>query len=196
MRASTPYSTSVAVIAGCTSTSCARHSSMLALDFVKANRETVERAIRDKGVGLDLDALLALDGDVRGFKTEIERLRAERNAISAHSKDSPDEKAELGPQGKGSRRARGGSRGRAGGEGSGAEGADAEASRNSLRRRAGRARRELQHRHPHGRRAAQVRFRAARPCRADREERLGRPVAGDAGIGQPDLLPQGSAGAA
>ena len=34
---------------------------MLALDFVKANRETVERAIRDKGVELDLDALLALD---------------------------------------------------------------------------------------------------------------------------------------
>ena len=34
---------------------------MLALDFIKSNRETVERAIRDKGVGLDLDALLALD---------------------------------------------------------------------------------------------------------------------------------------
>ena len=29
---------------------------MLALDFIKANRETVERAIRDKGVDLDLDA--------------------------------------------------------------------------------------------------------------------------------------------
>jgi len=27
---------------------------MLAMDFVKANRDTVERAIRDKGVGLDL----------------------------------------------------------------------------------------------------------------------------------------------
>ena len=33
---------------------------MLALDFVKANRETVERAIRDKGVDLDLGSLLAL----------------------------------------------------------------------------------------------------------------------------------------
>ena len=36
------------------------------MDFIKANRETVERAIRDKGVDLDLDALLALDAEVRG----------------------------------------------------------------------------------------------------------------------------------
>ncbi|MFL6760163.1 serine--tRNA ligase [Sphingomonas sp.] len=74
---------------------------MLALDFVKANRETVERAIRDKGVSLDLDHLLALDAEVRALKTEIERLRAERNAISARFKDArPDEKAELGQRAK------------------------------------------------------------------------------------------------
>jgi seryl-tRNA synthetase len=74
---------------------------MLALDFVKANRETVERAIRDKGVDLDLGALLALDADVRGLKTEIEKLRAERNAVSARFKDAtPEEKAELGRQAK------------------------------------------------------------------------------------------------
>jgi seryl-tRNA synthetase len=74
---------------------------MLALDFVKANRATVERAIRDKGVDLDLDELLALDSAVRGFKTEIESLRAERNAISASfPKASPEEKAELGRKAK------------------------------------------------------------------------------------------------
>ena len=74
---------------------------MLALDFVKSNRETVERAIRDKGVELDLDALVALDGDVRAAKTEIDRLRAERNAVSARFKDAaPEEKAELGRQAK------------------------------------------------------------------------------------------------
>ncbi len=74
---------------------------MLALDFVKANRETVERAIRDKGVALELDALLALDGEVRALKTEIETLRAERNAVSARFKDADaDEKAELGRQAK------------------------------------------------------------------------------------------------
>ena len=74
---------------------------MLALDFIKANRETVERAIRDKGVALDLDALLALDTEVRALKTEIEALRAERNAISAQfPKAPPEEKAALGQKAK------------------------------------------------------------------------------------------------
>lgn len=74
---------------------------MLAMDFIKANRETVDRAIRDKGVELDLDALLALDGEVRALKTEIDQLRAERNAVSARFKDAtPEEKAELGRQAK------------------------------------------------------------------------------------------------
>jgi seryl-tRNA synthetase len=74
---------------------------MLGLDFVKANRETVEKAIRDKGVDLDLDALLALDAEVRAAKTEIDKLRAERNAVSARFKDAtPEQKAELGRQAK------------------------------------------------------------------------------------------------
>ncbi len=74
---------------------------MLAMDFIKANRETVERAIRDKGVNLDLEALLALDAEVRALKTEIEALRAERNAISAQfPKAAPEEKAELGRKAK------------------------------------------------------------------------------------------------
>ena len=77
---------------------------MLALDFIKANRETVERAIRDKGVDLDLDALLALDGEVRALKTEIESLRAERNAISAQfqGRDARGE-SRARPQGEGGR---------------------------------------------------------------------------------------------
>ena len=74
---------------------------MLALDFVRANRETVERAMRDKGVALSLDDLLALDTQVRALKTEIEALRAERNAISAQfPKAAADEKAELGRRAK------------------------------------------------------------------------------------------------
>lgn len=74
---------------------------MLALDFVKANRESVERAIRNKGVDLDLSLLLSLDQEVRAGKTEVEGLRAERNALSARFKDaSPQEKAELGRQAK------------------------------------------------------------------------------------------------
>ena len=74
---------------------------MLALDFVRANRDTVERAIREKGVNLDLDDLLALDTKVRALKTEAEALRAERNSISAQFPTAaPEAKAELGRKAK------------------------------------------------------------------------------------------------
>jgi seryl-tRNA synthetase len=74
---------------------------MLGLDFVKTNRAAVERAIRDKGVDLDLEALLTLDAQVRALKREIDKLRAERNAVSAKFKDAtPEEKAELGRRAK------------------------------------------------------------------------------------------------
>src|SRR4029450_2563014 len=74
---------------------------MLAMDFIKANRPDVERAIRDKGVEVDLDALLALEADARGLKTDIDNLRAERNAISNCFKDAaPEQRAELGAKAK------------------------------------------------------------------------------------------------
>jgi len=74
---------------------------MLAMDFIKSNRADVERAIRDKGVDVDLDALLALETEARALKTEIDNLRASRNAISARFKDAaPEEKAKLGAEAK------------------------------------------------------------------------------------------------
>src|SRR6187551_682296 len=74
---------------------------MLGIDFIKGNREAVERAIEVKGVKLDLGEVLNLDGEVRALKTEIEKLRAERNAISGRFKDAaPEEKAGLGRKAK------------------------------------------------------------------------------------------------
>jgi seryl-tRNA synthetase len=74
---------------------------MLGLDFIKSNRADVERAIRDKGVDVDLDALLAIEAEARALKTEIDTLRASRNAISARFKDAaPEEKAALGAEAK------------------------------------------------------------------------------------------------
>jgi seryl-tRNA synthetase len=74
---------------------------MLGIDFIKGNREAVERAIEVKCVKLDLGEVLNLDGEVRALKTEIEKLRAERNAISGRFKDAaPEEKAELGRKAK------------------------------------------------------------------------------------------------
>ncbi len=74
---------------------------MLSMDFIKRNRGDVERAIRDKGVRVDLDVLLALDEAVRGAKTEVDQLRAERNAISAGFKTAaPEDRASLGARAK------------------------------------------------------------------------------------------------
>ena len=74
---------------------------MLGLDFIRENLPAVEKAIKDKAVNLDLDALIAVAAEVRHLRTEIDRLRAERNAVSARFKDAaPEEKAELGRQAK------------------------------------------------------------------------------------------------
>ena len=74
---------------------------MLGIDFIKANREAFERAIEVKSVKLDLGEIMDLDTQVRALKTEIDQLRAERNAISGRFKDAkPDEKTELGKRAK------------------------------------------------------------------------------------------------
>ncbi|MEO8141025.1 MAG: serine--tRNA ligase [Sphingomicrobium sp.] len=71
------------------------------MEKIKTDRQAVERAICDKGVDLDLDALLALDGETRALKTRIDDLRGRRNAISAKFKDAaPEEKAALGAEAK------------------------------------------------------------------------------------------------
>jgi seryl-tRNA synthetase len=74
---------------------------MLSLSFVRENREIVEKAISEKNVALDLDRLLALDGEVRGLKTRIDELRRQRNEISASFKTAdPDERPALGARAK------------------------------------------------------------------------------------------------
>jgi len=74
---------------------------MLGLDFIRTNLELVERAIRDKAVSLDLDALIMAAAEVRHLKTQIEGLRAERNSISASFKDAaPEDRAALGARAK------------------------------------------------------------------------------------------------
>lgn len=74
---------------------------MLGMDFIKAHPDAVRDAIAKKGADLDLDALLALEGEARALKTQIDELRASRNAISAKFKDAaPEEKAALGAEAK------------------------------------------------------------------------------------------------
>ncbi|HKR23873.1 MAG TPA: serine--tRNA ligase [Allosphingosinicella sp.] len=74
---------------------------MLSLPFIRDNPDIVRAAIAAKGVALDLDALLALDGQARGLKTRVDALRAERNAISDGFKSaSPEERPALGAKAK------------------------------------------------------------------------------------------------
>jgi len=74
---------------------------MLGLDFIRDNLGAVEKAIRDKGVNLDLDAVILAAAQVRGLRTQIDKLRTERNAISASFKSAPpEERAALGAKAK------------------------------------------------------------------------------------------------
>ena len=74
---------------------------MLSLPFIRENPDAVRQAIAQKNVALDLDALLALDGEVRGLKTRVDGLRAERNAISDGFKSAaPEERPALGAKAK------------------------------------------------------------------------------------------------
>ncbi len=75
---------------------------MLSLPFIRDNPDAVRKAIADKNVALDLDALLALDGEVRALKTRVDELRAaERNAISDGFKSAaPEERPALGAKAK------------------------------------------------------------------------------------------------
>ncbi len=59
---------------------------MLDLNFIRENADMVKKAIEQKCVTLDLDALLTLDREVAQLKTDIQSLQAEKNSIS---KDIP-----------------------------------------------------------------------------------------------------------
>jgi seryl-tRNA synthetase len=74
---------------------------MLSLPFIRENVDLVRRAIEQKKVSLDLDALLALDGEVRELKTRADELRRQRNAISDGFKSAaPEERPALGQKAK------------------------------------------------------------------------------------------------
>jgi len=74
---------------------------VLSLSFVRENRDIVAKAIADKNVQLDLDAMLALDSEVRAMKSELDELRRQRNELSASFKDAdPSERPALGARAK------------------------------------------------------------------------------------------------
>jgi len=74
---------------------------MLSLQFIRDNPEAVRAAAGEKNAPLDLDRLLALDGEVRALKTRIDELRRQRNELSASFKSAdPAERPALGARAK------------------------------------------------------------------------------------------------
>jgi seryl-tRNA synthetase len=74
---------------------------MLSLQYIRDNQDVVRKAISDKNVTLDLDALLALDAEVRGMKSRVDELRRQRNEISDGFKSAaPQERPALGQRAK------------------------------------------------------------------------------------------------
>jgi seryl-tRNA synthetase len=74
---------------------------MLSLQFIRDNPDAVRKAAAAKNAPLDLDALLALDGETRALKTRIDELRRQRNEISASFKSAdPAERPALGAKAK------------------------------------------------------------------------------------------------
>ena len=66
---------------------------MLDINYIRANRQKVEDAIRNKAYEIDLDEILRLDDERKELSREIDQLRQERNQISAQMKGGkPDQK--------------------------------------------------------------------------------------------------------
>lgn len=59
---------------------------MLDINYIRANRQKVEDAIRNKAYEIDLDEVLKLDDSRKELSREIDALRQERNQISAQMK--------------------------------------------------------------------------------------------------------------
>src|SRR6185436_13852614 len=55
---------------------------MLDIKFIRDNPEVVKKAILDKNIDLDLDALLELDQKRRSLLSEVETLQATKNQVS------------------------------------------------------------------------------------------------------------------
>lgn len=74
---------------------------MLSLQFIRDHADAVRRAAEAKNAPLDLDRLLAVDGEVRSLKTRIDELRRQRNEVSASFKTAePSERPALGARAK------------------------------------------------------------------------------------------------
>ena len=65
---------------------------MLDINYIRANRQKVEDAIRNKAYEIDLDEVLKLDDERKSLSQKIDNLRQERNQVSAKMKNGKPDK--------------------------------------------------------------------------------------------------------
>ena len=63
---------------------------MLDIRFIRENPDVVKKAIKDRGLKVDIKELLDLDSEKRKSLVEVESLKAERNKSSKGGKPSPE----------------------------------------------------------------------------------------------------------
>lgn len=75
---------------------------MLDIQFIRDHVETIKEAVQNKGLGLDVDVLLAVDQDRRTLLKEIEELQSLKNDINdlIHQAKTPEEREEVIAKGK------------------------------------------------------------------------------------------------
>ncbi len=66
---------------------------MLDINYIRANRQTVEDAIKNKGYTIDLDEILQLDDARKELSQKTDILRQERNQISSQMKNGKPDQA-------------------------------------------------------------------------------------------------------
>ena len=62
---------------------------MVDLKRLRQEPEVFHRAIREKGVALDLEALLALDREVQELKKRLQEVQTERNQVAKRVPKAP-----------------------------------------------------------------------------------------------------------
>ena len=55
---------------------------MLDIKFIRENKDVVEKAVKDKGLTLDLEKLLKLDEERRALITETDELNKQRKELA------------------------------------------------------------------------------------------------------------------
>ncbi|WP_437884563.1 serine--tRNA ligase [Pseudomonas sp. LRF_L74] len=72
---------------------------MLDIKFIREHAELVEDAAVKKGVSIDVEEILGLDGQVKTLRTHVETLRRQRNQLAAsYAEASQDEREALSRQ--------------------------------------------------------------------------------------------------